>query len=106
MDRCARSALATHRIKSAENNDNTHQKFFLFFLRRLVVKATRLNDLVIDIKLETCSRVHGFFHALLCDKTKDADCFGLTNTVRAILSLEIGMRIPVVRREHEAKVKR
>src|ERR1700722_6577333 len=73
MDRCSRSALSHPRIKSADNNNNTHQKFFLFFLRRLVVEATRLNDLVIDIKLETCSRVHGFFHALLRDKgTKSA----------------------------------
>jgi len=68
----------------------------LFFLRGLVVEATGLDDLVIDIKLVSRTSIHGFFDALLGDETEDAHSLGLTNTVSTILSLKISMGIPVV----------
>jgi hypothetical protein len=49
----------------------SHQELFLFFLRRLVVKTTSLNDFVVDVELVTCPLVHGFFHALFCDEPQN-----------------------------------
>jgi hypothetical protein len=66
----------------------------LFFLRRLVVKTTGLDDLIINIELVSRTRVHGFFDAFLGDETEDTDSLSLTDTVSTILSLKISMGIP------------
>jgi hypothetical protein len=68
----------------------------LFFLRRLVVETTGLDDFVIDIELVPRTSVHGFFDALLSDETKDTDSLCLADTVSTILSLKISMGIPAV----------
>jgi hypothetical protein len=80
--------------RKSEASSGTYQEFFLFFLRRLVVESTGLDDLVVDIELETCTRIHGFLHTLLCDEAKDADRFGLADTMRPVLCLQICMRVP------------
>jgi hypothetical protein len=73
----------------------TYQEFFLFFLSRLVIEATGLNDLVVNIKLIPGPLVHSLFHALLRDKPQDEHSFGLTDTVSTILGLQIGVGIPI-----------
>lgn len=67
----------------------------MFFLRRLVVETTGLNDLVINVELVARTLVHGFFDTLLRDETQNEHNLGLTNTMRTILGLEIGVRIPI-----------
>jgi hypothetical protein len=73
----------------------TDQKLFLLLLRRLVIETTGLNDLVVDVELKSRARVHRFLDTLISDEPKDADCLGLSDTMRTILSLEIGVRIPI-----------
>jgi hypothetical protein len=55
-----------------------------------------LDDLVIDIKLVSCTSVHGFFDTLLSDETEDTDSLGLADTMSTILSLKISMGIPAL----------
>jgi hypothetical protein len=71
-----------------------YQKLFLFLLCGLVIKATGLNDLVVDIKLIPGSGIHGFFNTLLRDETQNANSFGLANSMSTILGLKVGVRIP------------
>ena len=73
----------------------TYQELFLFLLCRLVIETTSLDDLVIDVEFVTCTSEHSFFDALLRDEPKNSDDLGLTDTMRTILSLQIGVRIPV-----------
>ena len=61
----------------------------------LIIEATSLNNLVIDVELEARTCKHSFFDALLRDEPKNSDDLGLTDTMRTILSLQIGVRIPV-----------
>jgi len=91
MDRCI--PLISYPTLGRQQ-DTTHQEFFLFFLRRFVVEATSLNDLVIDIELVSRTSVHGFFDALLGNETENTNSLGLTDTVSTILSLKISVRIP------------
>jgi hypothetical protein len=77
------------------NKSRTNQEFFLLFLSRLVIEATGLDDLVVDVELEAGTSIHRFFNALFGDKAQDANGFRLTDTMGTILSLEIGMRIPI-----------
>ena len=65
----------------------SYQNLLLFFLSKLIVKTTGLDNLVIDIKLVTSSLEHGFFHALHCYESQDKNRFSLTNTMCSILSL-------------------
>jgi hypothetical protein len=67
----------------------------LLFLGRLVIEPTGLNDLVIDVELKASTGVHSLFDTLLGDKAKNANSLRLANTMSTILSLEIGMRIPI-----------
>ena len=67
--------------------EETYQKFFLFLLRRFVIETTGLDDFVVDVELESCARVHCLLDTLVSNKTKDADCLGLSDTMRTILSL-------------------
>ena len=67
----------------------------MFFLSRLVIEATGLDDLVVDIKLIPSSLIHSLFHTLLCDEPQDKYGFSLTDTVSTILSLQIGVGIPI-----------
>ena len=64
-----------------------HQKLFLFLLRRFVIETTGLNDLVVNIKLESRARVHRLLNTLVGNESKDPDCLGLSDTMRTILSL-------------------
>lgn len=73
----------------------TYQQLFLLLLSRFIVETTSLNDLVVDIKFISCPLVHGLFYAFLCDESKDKNSLGLSNTMGAILSLKISMRIPI-----------
>ena len=73
----------------------TYQELFLFLLCRLVIETTSLDDLVIDVEFITSTGKHSFFDALLRDEPKNSDDLGLTDTMRTILSLQIGVRIPV-----------
>jgi len=68
----------------------------LFFLCRLVVETTGLNDLVVDVELVPRTSVHGFLHALLRDETEDTYRLGLADTMSTILSLKISMGIPAL----------
>lgn len=52
---------------------STNQKFLLFLLRRLVIKSTGLDDLVIDVELKPSSSVHRLFDALLGDEAQDTN---------------------------------
>jgi len=75
--------------------ENGTQELLLFFLRRLVVKTTGLDDLVVDIEFIPCTGIHRFFHTLLCDEPQDSDRLRLANTVGAVLGLQIGMGVPI-----------
>ena len=68
---------------------------FLLLLRGFVIEAAGLNDLVVDIELESCTRVHCLLHTLVGDESKDADRLSLSDTMRTILSLQVSMRIPI-----------
>ena len=83
------------RVEHREGGRKAHQKFLLLLLRRLVIETTGLNDLVIDVELKSRARVHCLLDTLISDEPKDADCLGLSDTVRTILSLEISVRIPI-----------
>ena len=74
---------------------SSYQDLLLFFLSRLVIETTGLDNLVIDIKLVTSSLKHGLFHTLLRYKSQDKNRFSLTNTMCSILSLQIRVRIPI-----------
>ena len=73
----------------------SYQELFLLLLRRLVIEPTSLNDLVVDIKLVSGSSIHSFYHTLLRNETQNAHGLCLTDTMRTILSLEIGVWIPI-----------
>lgn len=73
----------------------TYQELFLFFLGRLVVEPTGLDDLVVDVKFVPCTRKHSFFDALLGDESEDTDNLRLADTMRTVLRLQIGVRVPV-----------
>lgn len=77
------------------SGQDTYQELLLLLLCRLVVEATSLDDLVINVELVPSPREHRFFDALLRDKPQDADDLGLTDTVSTILRLKIGMWVPV-----------
>ena len=72
----------------------TYEELLLFLLSGLVVETTGLNDLVINIKLVPGTSEHGFLDTLLGDETQDTDDLGLTDTMRTILCLQIGVGIP------------
>lgn len=77
------------------NGEVTCQKLFLLLLRRFVIETTGLNDFVVDVELESRTRVHSFLHTLVSDESKDADRLGLPDTMCTILSLQVSMRIPI-----------
>lgn len=86
--------MAEVRVEHPEG-EKTCQKLFLLLLRGFIVETTGLNNLVVDIELESRARVHRLLNALVSDESKDADCLGLSDTMRTILSLQISMRIPI-----------
>jgi hypothetical protein len=73
----------------------TYKELFLLFLCRLIVEATGLDDLVVDVKLIPRTSIHCLLDALLRDEPQNTNDLCLTNTVSTILSLEIGMWVPV-----------
>jgi len=54
-----------------------------------------LNNFLVYVKLEVSTLVHRFFNALFSNESQDKHSLGLTNTVRTVLRLQIGMRIPI-----------
>ena len=73
----------------------TYQELLLLLLRRLVVEATGLNDLVVNVELVTRAREHGFFDALLGNEPQNADDLRLTDTMSTVLRLQVSMWVPV-----------
>jgi hypothetical protein len=63
----------------------------VFFYSRLVVESTSLNDLVVNIELESSTLVHGL-NTFLGYKTQNEHGTRLVDT---ILSLQIGMWVPI-----------
>jgi hypothetical protein len=82
-------------ILARKKSCTTYQEFFLLFLGRLVIESTGLDDLVVDVQLETGTSIHRFFDAFLGDEAQNTNGLRLANTMSAILSLEIGVRIPI-----------
>jgi hypothetical protein len=82
-------------VRCTHPTRDTYQKLLLLFLGRLVIESTGLNDLLVDVELETGTRVHRFFDALFGDEAQNSDSFRLTDTMSSILGLEIGVRIPI-----------
>lgn len=72
----------------------THQEFLLLLLGGLIIKTTRLNDLIINVKFVPRSLIHGLFDALLCNEAENKHGFGLADTMCTILCLKISVRVP------------
>jgi hypothetical protein len=73
----------------------TNQEFFLLFLGRLIIESACLNNLVVDVQLETGTSIHRFFYAFLRNKPQNTNGFSLPDTMSTILGLKVRMRIPI-----------
>ena len=73
-------------------------------MRGLVVETTGLNDLVIDVELVSGTCEHGFLDTLLGDEPQNAHDLRLTDTMRTILRLKIGVRVPITVEAAERRV--
>ena len=91
MERCGQVSICGGAWAELE----TYQELLLLLLCRLVVEATSLDDLVIDVELVPSTREHRLFDALLRDEPQNAHDLRLTDTVSTILRLQIGVRVPV-----------
>jgi hypothetical protein len=83
-----------------------YQELFLLFLGGFVIETAGLDDFVVDIKLKAGTSIHCFFDALFGYEAQDANSFCLTDTMSTILSLEIGMRIPITIKTAEKRYRR
>jgi hypothetical protein len=61
----------------------------------LVVEATGLNDLVINVQLVPGTCIHRFLDTLFSDEAQNSNGLCLSDTVSTILCLKIGVRIPI-----------
>ena len=79
----------------------TNQELLLVLLRRLVIKATGLNDLIVDVKLIPRPSIHHFLHPLQRGKSQNPRCLCLFNTMRTVPRLQICVRDPVRAKDND-----
>lgn len=75
--------------------NGTYQELFGLLPRRHVIETTGMNDPVVDIKLIPSPLVHGFSNTLLGNRPENKDSLGLTDTMRTVMSLKVGVRVPI-----------
>jgi len=76
-------------------NATTHEQSFVLGRRGDIVEFTSLDDFSVNLQFLLRTLQDQLFDSVRRDKSQNSDFLLLTNTMRTILRLQIGVRIPV-----------